>query len=161
MENNISKLQNTLIDLDKRMEDVSNQCTTSLLTCNKRLKILGLTFFTSLFNLIHVRKSITTKLFDLQRLNIFHLNTYEHLISETIVLRELELANADVDAVNGVENLILERSVPLRVENIIELNCAHIFVPKAKRAERILFGVTVFIQVLTLFFFTLVLRCVI
>jgi len=114
---------------------------------------------TSLFNLIRVRKSITTKLFDLQRLNIFHLNTYEHLISESIVLRELELANADVDAVNGVENLILERSVPLRVENIIESNCAHIFVPKAERAERILFGVTVFIQVLTLFFFTLVLRC--
>ncbi|KAG5604461.1 hypothetical protein H5410_025953 [Solanum commersonii] len=80
----------------------------SILTCDERLKILGLIFLTSLFNLIRVRKSVTTKLFDLQRFNIFNLNTYEHLISETIVLIELEQANADVDVVNGVENLIFE-----------------------------------------------------
>ncbi|KAG5604462.1 hypothetical protein H5410_025954 [Solanum commersonii] len=84
------------------MNSVSNQYTT------------GLLFLTSLFNLIRVRKSVTTKLFDLQR--------------------ELEQANTDVDVVNGVANLIFEGSVSLHVENIVESNCAHIFVPKVDRA---------------------------
>ncbi|KAG5604455.1 hypothetical protein H5410_025947, partial [Solanum commersonii] len=177
VESRISTLQKTLTDLGKRMEDVSKSVYESLnlflfggaasftqrtLTCSEGVKILVLTLLASLLNLIRVKKLVTTKLSSLQRLNASHLKTYEHLVSKAIVLRELEQAN--VDAVDGVENLILERSVRRtqffqRIEDIVDTDCAEIFVPKGDKVEKILFGAMVFIHVLALLFLTLVLRC--
>ncbi|KAG5604453.1 hypothetical protein H5410_025945 [Solanum commersonii] len=136
--------------------------TQRILTCNEGLKILALTLLASLFNLIRVKKLVTTELSHLQRLNASHLNTYEHLVSEAIVLRELEQANVDV--IDEIENLILEGSVRRTqffqwIEDIVDTNYAQIFVPKDDKVEKILFGVTVFIHVLTLLFLTRVLRC--
>ncbi|KAG5604459.1 hypothetical protein H5410_025951 [Solanum commersonii] len=118
VESRISTLEKTLIDLDKRMEDLSKSI--------EGLKILALTLLASIFNLIYVKKLVTTKLSNPQRLNASYLNTDKNLVSEAIVLRELEQANADV--VDGVENLILEGSVRMtqffqRIEDIVDTNC--------------------------------------
>uniref|UniRef100_M1D830 Uncharacterized protein n=1 Tax=Solanum tuberosum TaxID=4113 RepID=M1D830_SOLTU len=178
VESRISTLQNMLIDLNKRMEDQSKSVYESLnlflvggaasyftqrkLTCSEGVKILVLTLLASIFNICRVKKLVTTNLSSLKRLNASHLRTYGHLVSEAIVLRELEQANAD--AVDGVENLILEGSIRRtqffqRIEDIVDTHSADIFVPKSDRVEKILFGATILSHILALIFLTLVLQC--